>query len=303
MDYYVRSVFTEDKFNVVESNGKYIISTDEKHCLTITITQNEIHVNELEKCRYRGTELLFLVEELAKIMDIPEITLSDGSNIKNKCDTFIGLTEIKLLTKGESWYNSLGYVSTNYEQEKRHNLTITKMPFIKTMELVANKLEKQFIQNHNQEDMNRRLSRFQQKLLDLIEKETPTRGELRAIEITTRNIQRLQENLLDYNRFIENNILKIQKNIEDLVIEASELLPDISMETGEYINELYKLMNMFHDSDEESCNKYRIFSRLLFDISKVLMYDPSLRKMIKKTGGKVKTIKKKQITRRRRFYN
>jgi hypothetical protein len=37
-----------------------------------------------------------------------------------------------------SWYNSLGYVSSNFEEEKEHNDEILKMPFEDALKMATN---------------------------------------------------------------------------------------------------------------------------------------------------------------------
>ena len=52
----------------------------------------------------------------------------DGSTVY-VCGISIGLAGLKILSKGESWYNSLGYKSNYYEDEKEFNKTIIEKPF------------------------------------------------------------------------------------------------------------------------------------------------------------------------------
>jgi hypothetical protein len=62
--------------------------------------------------------LLKIIDKLAESIPCIEfIDLQHGSAI-SICDEEISLRDLKILTKGESWYNSLGYKSPIYEDEK-----------------------------------------------------------------------------------------------------------------------------------------------------------------------------------------
>ena len=72
----------------------------------------------LKKCGKSGTDSLDKVYKLAQMIStVKYIELEDVAEL-DECGYKINLAIIKILTKGESWYNSLGYVSDNYEMEK-----------------------------------------------------------------------------------------------------------------------------------------------------------------------------------------
>lgn len=254
-------IFHEDKFTVeMDEHGRYEISTGDNHCLTITINRS-IHIDELEKCGCRGTELLFLVEELAKELNIQTISLSDGSSLVYCGDNAISLKILKIFTKGVSWYNSLGYVSDNFEEEKRHNALILNMPFAAALELATVETIDTFIRQNSRESMNEYLQHLREKLELLNEKE-PTKQVLRTIEIQIRKFHETQVQIDNYDEFIETNISAIQRNSDNLMIKAAELLPDVTMETRNYVDRLHNSMDMFRNTDLESCNKYEIFGKI-----------------------------------------
>jgi len=141
----IKNVFTTDFFNVIKKNDEYDISSkDGQFCLKISFYENEIIVYKLEKCNANGTLLLNLVEKIAeKMPNYRLITLIDDSKINTKCkydgaSLAIDLATLKILTKGMSWYNSLGYVSSNFEEEKEHNDEILKMPFEDALQMATN---------------------------------------------------------------------------------------------------------------------------------------------------------------------
>jgi hypothetical protein len=114
-------------------------------CLEINISDTEIKVMNLNKCNgHSGKNLLMRLETFAKKMRIRKISLSDASRIETytNCSNRRGvdLHFLKIITKGESWYNSLGYVSINFENEKKHNETVVNNAFnnfITTNELLS----------------------------------------------------------------------------------------------------------------------------------------------------------------------
>ena len=130
----IEQVFLPSSFivEVNEHNGEVVIKTlDGKECLFFNILPNLIYVDTVQKCGVTGTEVLRKVEELAKLMpSVKEILLMDASKM-SKCGIDIDLAKIKILTKGESWYNSLGYISAKGDTnaEKSINEKIINMSY------------------------------------------------------------------------------------------------------------------------------------------------------------------------------
>ena len=75
------------------------------------------------------------VKQLAKTLKINTIQLYDDSKVRvcdgNGNNTEIDLFRLKILTKGESWYNSLGYKSEYYAEEIEHNREVITSPMSK----------------------------------------------------------------------------------------------------------------------------------------------------------------------------
>jgi hypothetical protein len=67
-----------------------------------------------------GTSLMLKVELLAKKIGIGSIKIYDDSKI-HICGNEIDLFHFKIIMKGISWYNSLGYKSEIYDEEIKHN--------------------------------------------------------------------------------------------------------------------------------------------------------------------------------------
>jgi hypothetical protein len=139
----IQQIFPESEY-IVDSYGRYIKEKSGEYditsnngliCCNIEFERNKLYIHSLQKCSINGTETLKKLEELAKsISHINELGLLDASVIEKSCikdkETKIfhfSLRLLKILTNGRSWYNSLGYVSDNYEEELKHNTEIIKM--------------------------------------------------------------------------------------------------------------------------------------------------------------------------------
>jgi len=121
--------FEPEIFDIVIDENYYNIYTkDGKHCLELSLDGDVINVFELEKCGSNGTFLIKKLEEYARSVGVKEIKLCDSSNIYTNCidesgeEIFIDLAYLKLLTKGQSWYNSLGYFSSHSNAEETERI-------------------------------------------------------------------------------------------------------------------------------------------------------------------------------------
>ena len=121
----IRRVFSGKDINI-ENTTKIHISD----CASFIIYPDHIYIKALHKCgTTTGNELLKLFDILAS--EIPNITyviLDDESNIE-LCGHKIKLYTLKILTTGQSWYNSKGYVSDNNDDQKTVNARIINTPY------------------------------------------------------------------------------------------------------------------------------------------------------------------------------
>jgi hypothetical protein len=129
----LKKVFTPDKFIITRNNENYFISTNtttpQVQCLKLRFRPNNVEIDKLDKCGIQGSESIKMVEEALKtIPSIKEIKLTDASTI-SVCGQSIKMSCLKILSKGESWYNSLGYYSESGKWEKEVNAEIIAKPF------------------------------------------------------------------------------------------------------------------------------------------------------------------------------
>jgi hypothetical protein len=125
-------VFTSDKFTITRNNETYSIATinPSGQCLKLRFRRdNNVEIDKLDKCGIQGSESIKRVEEaLKQIPSIKKINLTDASTI-SVCGESIKLSCLKILSKGESWYNLLGYYSENSDLDKEANAEIIAKPF------------------------------------------------------------------------------------------------------------------------------------------------------------------------------
>lgn len=132
----LEQVFTPDKFTIKATNipNQYEISkkdseidfepTGGNHCLTILVNKDYIDLDLLSKCGINnGNRLLHMLDDFARLINLHKITLMDKSSIYI-CDVKIKLSDLYILTTGESWYNSHGYYSADSKSENDNNKTI-----------------------------------------------------------------------------------------------------------------------------------------------------------------------------------
>jgi len=109
--------------------GSYKINHNDILCLNFKFIKygeksTVLYVSRLFKCsgdERTGRALLTLIDKLAEsIPRVKYIELQDGSAI-TICGEEISLRNLKILTNGESWYNSLGYKSEHHEENKQYN--------------------------------------------------------------------------------------------------------------------------------------------------------------------------------------
>ena len=113
-EFYTTGIYTvvEDK-----DTDDIVITSKEKNTFCGSLKFNNenkyIRVEFINKCDTSGTQFLEYLELFA-IKYNYNILLMDRSTI-NVNNNKINLSHLKILTKGQSWYNSKGYKSDHYD--------------------------------------------------------------------------------------------------------------------------------------------------------------------------------------------
>jgi len=260
-----REVFSPNTVTVNNfSNKKQIIvnTTDDESCLTLDIYRHHIYVDTLAKCGITsGNQILTMLDKLAdRMSNIKYIELSDASEI-TICSTGINLYMLKLLTTGQSWYNSRGYFS-NYDDPKSEKSRNSIEEFAKKLEWRENRLKRK----------------------DLSEK---------AITNSKNKILEYQSIIDNYNTYINEQIDKYIKEQKDDIKNGNELFPDTNKTAEQYFNYIWNDIRNKR-CDEHTTKKCKWFSKFIstIDSSNIFQYDHILRKIVNQNGGGKRTGKK-----------
>jgi hypothetical protein len=142
------------KFDVTFENGSYKIKNGRDLCLQFEFIEDEdedeyedddgivLYISKVFKCSDGmplTRDVIKLIEDMVKSIPDPPwsrvkyIKLEDGSSInvcpgQNSSGMNIDLRYLKILTTGESWYNSFGYKSLNHDDNVAHNAVIINKP-------------------------------------------------------------------------------------------------------------------------------------------------------------------------------
>ena len=296
----IKNVFKPDLFNVhLNENVYFVSSISGQSCIKFRIGTNFISIDDLEKCsNASGNDLLKLMDQLAEsIPNIKYILLADASRIITKCGTEddpveISMSTLKILTTGMSWYNSHGYFSKNFEDEKMHNNEIIQTPFNDLINLIRDKEIEKFTKEYSVINLTSELKRATEKSIQrgLNPEDSP-------------KVSYYKDILDNYKNFIDEKIESTITRCEKIRKNAKKMFPHINMElpTGTYVKEILNYIgNRFDSSDVETCKIYTFISSLIDEIGKSLLYNDlyHLTKTIRRhtTGGK----NKKQSTMKKR---
>jgi hypothetical protein len=208
------------EFGLTFENGSYKIKNGRNVCLEFEFIEDEddddgtvLYISKIVKCgdgKYTAREMIKLIEDMAKSMPVPPwsrvkyIKLEDGSSInvcagQNSSGMHIDLRYLKILTTGESWYNSFGYKSLKHDANVAHNAVIINKP----MHLLLSELVDQ--QYFDQAYIKKFKARFPELSTDWTVKEYVTAMSKEVPRSGTRTCTKEQEkrarllfNLVDY---------------------------------------------------------------------------------------------------------
>jgi len=121
---YLREFFNDPKYKIKYFYNCYYINNGDEPCIKLKFIDDDkiIYISALEKCSDElnigsGKKLVETVIEIAKDKGYA-IELIDDSYIgtDNIGTDYISLKYLFLLTKGETWYNSIGLKEVNYDE-------------------------------------------------------------------------------------------------------------------------------------------------------------------------------------------
>jgi len=268
MENNIYNFFTSDLYDVKNINyNEYKIETkNNEECLTIHFLLDNIRIEKLSKCgENSGTYLLNKIEDLAKSMkNIQYITLLDTSEVK-MYDCNIDLAILKILTEGESWYNKLGYFSSDYENEKIHNAEYINMEFDKLISSCRNAIET-YLKITNRKNIIETIGLLENKI----------KKKNKNVENLVKKKEKYLKIIDNYDDYIIEEFEKINNNFNSLERKRIKLFPkiDVKISTKEYFNILVKLI--------DSVEKCEFLEVLIEIIKPIIKYN---RNLIKKIGN------------------
>jgi hypothetical protein len=181
--------------------GSYKIKNGSDLCLEFHFIEDEdddgtvLYISKIFKCgdgKYTR-EVIKLIETMAKSIPVPPwslvkyIKLGDNSSI-HVCTMSIDLRYLKILTTGESWYNSFGYKSLDHDANVAHNAGIINQP----MDWLLSELVGQ--EYIDQKYINKFKARFPELSIELTVKEYVTAMTNAVPRSGTRSCTEEQEN-------------------------------------------------------------------------------------------------------------
>jgi len=266
MENNIYDFFTSDLYDVKNINdNEYKIETkNNEECLTIHFLLDNIRIEKLSKCgENSGTYLLNKIEDLAKSMkNIQYITLLDTSEVK-MYDCNIDLAILKILTEGKSWYNKLGYFSSDYENEKIHNAEYINMEFDKLISSCRNASET-YLKITNRENIIKTIGLLENKI----------KKKKKNVENLVKKKEKYLKIIDNYDDYIIEEFEKINNNFNSLERKRIKLFPkiDVKISTKEYFNILVKLI--------DSVEKCEFLEVLIEIIKPIIKYNRNLIKKI-----------------------
>ena len=285
------------------------INTNYDSCGLFVIYPDHINIERLDKCGdTKGTELLQMYDKLVEQMpNIKYIELVDVSKIEI-CSNLISLYIIKILTTGQSWYNSQGYYSKEHESEKIHNESKINMNYEEFIDIVYRKDFEIFRRKNSIEQFAKELEKFKKTFDELNDKlqEKPFNkydADEDDYNYSKKMITEYQYKIDHYYEIINSYI----KEQEAEVNKGIRLFPDVNKSVKDYFN--YVLQDITRNVREKGCNdketieKCTWLSNFIDKIEKSSIlhyYRDKLIKMVALKGGSKKRKSKKRKSKKRK---
>ena len=254
--------FTPDLFNIhkVAYRDTYYIETVSANdqCLELTFNKDVIYIESLDKCGITGSKSLELLYKFASSMpNIKYLRLADASELTICNDIRINLYIFKILCSGKSWYNSLGYISDNYNDEIKHNLEIISLPFNKVLDYCITSNIEAFQKTNNIETFTTKIERLK-GFIERSETETQTNEILQKISI-------LQNQIDNYDFFLQSEINKYHLMHQQIIKKMPKWFNvNNEMTTQEYFTKINDVMKK--ETYENKCDnreKYELLKYLI----------------------------------------
>lgn len=308
----IRRVFSPKIITIEDKKHIKIIDLESHNiCGSFVIYPDYIYIKRLDKCgSTSGTELLQMYDTLAQqLPNIKYIELEDRSEIEI-CKQKINLYILKILTTGQSWYNSKGYFSKNYESERSHNESIINKPYEEFIDTVYKKDLELFTDENSIEEYKKHIERHKKIVSDITNKSkrnTLYKFEESSKQNSEQKILEYQDKIDHYDDRLINNYIQEQEAEINIGIR---LFPDVNKSVKDYFNYVWRdITSNIREKgcDEETVEKCKWLSKFInkgenFEILRYLF--GSLKKMvIREESGKGGAKTKRSKTKKRKRSN
>jgi hypothetical protein len=298
----IKSIFPETEYMIVIENLIIKISKKESksECISFIIEDTYIHIYYLYRCDdIRGPQLLTNIFNLAQeLTNIKYIQLNDVSQISIYTND-ISLSIIKILTTGHSWYNNIGYKSTDYENEKKKNKIIIETQYNDFIGIVFELLITKYLQEI---DKNMKIK----KNLDRDILENPENHFKKKL------IKTIETKIIELTENKDKYILQKKEEIEQLEYNRKLLFPDVYVDSTVqlYFNNILSKISKDIESkglnDPELIKQCKWLSNFInmIEMSGILTYNIYLKKYVKLESTTDSTaIKNKYIKYKNKYLN
>lgn len=188
---HLRTLFPEfdvKRFIIKESDDDYKINLtkceeqaqhSQRYSPRIVVYKDgRMHIDRLTSCKpLSGPEMIGRYIRLARQLGLRSITLDDESEVyfprsrygDERCAVYLPI--LRILQKGKSWYESLGFVASTSEAERAQNEAVRQMPFGSFVERLVQKerqeererIVRRYELNNNTAQRNKALSNIEAK--------------------------------------------------------------------------------------------------------------------------------------------
>ena len=244
-----QSVLKDRSFKIRNINDR----NHNNYCALIIIYDDELKIEQIYNCiSLSGTKIIQNIINIAERLDITNIYLDDGSVINGEVINGIGACHfyiyvLSILKNGRSWYNKLGFISDNYENEILQNYRLHSMKVIDIINECLSLEQCNNLKNDKLIYLNKKSIWFNRNVKELIEyfvkKLTPsTYINCKDDEIVWLiHFLEIAQNIIQYNsnleyKPIERDALELKHNVH--FSDVSDM--NISISGGKKIINKYK---------------------------------------------------------------
>jgi len=264
---------------------------NDNYCLLFNINLNykKLYDVDLRKCSsLSGTEILNILEKIAKKFILNEIHLEDVSHINIISSTNkeygLSLKNMYILSEGLSWYNKFGYISSNFEEEIIYNQRIMDMELLEYMSLILesnnnylkekilssyNVIKKQFEQNINSLLIVKRKNKIKKIIIN----------KYGNVNVTDDILYEVVKIYYKYDEERDNIIKKHEKFIEYLIHITSSNLINYIKNTSKISDIIKNFRKRIKEKTLDDC-ELEFIKYILNSSNKILKYDYKLIKII-----------------------